>query len=357
MAYYFNYCYNFFNKIIKKRSQRRLGLAKKTQNELTSAKLLAEYGWILGTWVTERFGPWEFTIENNALKLHEPSKGRFSKQVIPIAGNLLVHWANGNDAFFISRETGTPVFSMYLTYFSSNPFKSEKPNGTPAFIMKMIRQNNICLKIAVLTLQFGELDYFKHTSEINRKYCNRFGYEWIIASAVMGQQRNPIWSKVKRTSELLLRGDYNYVVFMDADAWFHNQTKRIESLIETHFDDSTQILVGTNRRDRSFAWNDSNANTGVFIAKNTPLGVHIFAEWWHACIYDPETAFRWPVEQLAFHRHIFPRWHRVGAIKLIPYYMMTGLDGEFIRHAAGLSNRGKTETIKAAHKTLLGIDM
>jgi hypothetical protein len=309
-----------------------LELARKAKERLANDNLLADYGWLLGIWVTERFGPWEFTIENNALKLHEPSKGRFSKQVIPIAGNLLVHWANGNDAFFISRET-------------------------PDFIMKMIRQNNICLKIAVLTLQFGELDYFKHTSEINRKYCNRFGYEWIIASAVMGQQRNPIWSKVKRTSELLLRGDYNYVVFMDADAWFHNQTKRIESLIETHFDDSTQILVGTNRRDRSFAWNDSNANTGVFIAKNTPLGVHIFAEWWHACIYDPETAFRWPVEQLAFHRHIFPRWHRVGAIKLIPYYMMTGLDGEFIRHAAGLSNRGKTETIKAAHKTLLGIDM
>jgi len=151
------------------------------------------------------------------------------------------------------------------------------------------------VKIAVLTTQWGNLPYFPYSSRINAAYCRRYGYEFLIESPRddwIGD-RNPIWCKVLRAAQHLPENDY--LLFLDADAWFHDHSKSIEQFIAEQFDSRTLMVLGTDRTSREFAWSDEDANTGVWVVRNTPLMQHILWEWWYVPIYDPRCAHDWPI--------------------------------------------------------------
>lgn len=202
----------------------------------------------------------------------------------------------------------------------------------------------------LLTLVFGEVPYFRYTEAINREYCDRHGYGFQIARPGCDVRRSPIWQKVEGVQELLSSTDY--VLFIDADAYVHDQAKRIEDLIAEHMGDAA-ILLGTDRRDRDFAWSDENANCGVFLVRSCDKAAEILAEWWNvpfASTHQPDWfrpwckqprsrqawLWRWPSEQGPFNAHV-----RLGPnrrwIRTIHYAHLNGTDGTFIRHLIGFT--------------------
>jgi Nucleotide-diphospho-sugar transferase len=200
------------------------------------------------------------------------------------------------------------------------------------------------MKIIVATLAFGDLPYFMFSERINRKYCNLYGYDFrVLTQTEEKMNRSPCWLKVNGVRALLQHADF--VLFLDADAYFIDHQKTIESLISEHMDDAA-VLVGTDRRDREFAWSDRNANTGVFVVRNCAEGFAVLREWWDAPIqYDARWLWRWPPEQGAFNYIVIPLFPS-SIIKIIRYDFINGWDGQFVRHLIGVPNNQRLHILE-----------
>jgi hypothetical protein len=194
---------------------------------------------------------------------------------------------------------------------------------------------NQAAKIVVATLAFGDLPYFRFTRQINESYCGLHGYRFQILDDVDDAGRHATWRKVSGARQLLDEADF--LLFMDADAYFADPSCTVESLIREQLGNAS-FMAGTDRRDKFMAWSDFHANVGTFLVRNDRLGHEVLESWWNAPdVYDRRWLRKWPPEQGAFNyivRHLYSE----QVIKIIPYQYMNGRDGIFIRHLVALSN-------------------
>jgi hypothetical protein len=187
------------------------------------------------------------------------------------------------------------------------------------------------MRIIVSTLQFGDLPYFRYSESLNRKYCDRHGYDFEIIRAPRQVERCPIWFKVKGVADLLDRGDL--VLFIDADAYFIDHTKPLEALAAAHMGGAS-LLIGTNRLSKEVTFSDTEANSGVFLVRRCAAARQLLEDWWNAPMHvNKRWLWQWPPEQAAFNEFIRVRW--AHEIRIIPYVYMNGSDGIFIRHLMG----------------------
>jgi hypothetical protein len=205
------------------------------------------------------------------------------------------------------------------------------------------------MTITVATLGFGELPHLSYSEAINREYCRRYGYSFEVLRAPRQVERCPIWFKVRGVAELLQSSDF--VLFLDADAYFIDHSQSIEVLIGEHMGDAS-MLIGTDRLNKDFAFSDSNANCGVFLVRHNQTGFGILDDWWRAPSQDKAWLWRWPPEQGAFNYVVRPRWN-AGQIKVIPYIHLNGSDGVFIRHLMGFSNLDRLRLLRDEAKRIV----
>jgi hypothetical protein len=204
------------------------------------------------------------------------------------------------------------------------------------------------MRIAVSTLQFGGLQHFPLSREINAAYCRKHGYAFEVRDTDPADKRDrhPIWYKLKRLREIL--PDHDYVLQMDADAIFVDHQQSVESLVQ-RMEPEAVMLAGTDRYSEQIVWNDNHVNTGVFVLRNHPTSFALLDYWW-----DHPGRWRngWPVEQGAFNNCV--REHFSHAVTVIWYRHMNGFDGTFIRHFAGHKYEEKLKFIAEEHGRLLG---
>ena len=199
------------------------------------------------------------------------------------------------------------------------------------------------MDVLVATLHFGEIPYAHYTRTLNSSYCERHGYRFAIIHPYNQTERHPIWFKVKGVTELLPSTEF--LLFIDADAYFIDHEQSIESLIEKHMLKTT-FLIGNDRRDANYAYNDENANTGVFVVRNNSKAFEILHDWWDAPQQlDTKTLWRWPPEQDAFNTYIRTGRH-AHDIKVIHYQYLNGHDGTFIRHLMGCSDEERLRELR-----------
>lgn len=200
------------------------------------------------------------------------------------------------------------------------------------------------MHIIVTTLRFGEIPYFDYSAQINRKYCERHGYGMYTIEVSPQSERHPIWFKVKGVRDLLRSADF--VLFMDADAYFIDHEKTIESLIQDHMGDCI-FLAGNDRRDNNFVYSDEDANVGVYVIRNSTEGFGLLDDWWNSPLrYGTQTFWQWPLEQDAFNLYVRNGRYSHG-IKVIHYAHMNGRDGTFIRHLIRVSDDERLQTLRA----------
>lgn len=202
----------------------------------------------------------------------------------------------------------------------------------------------LSMSIVVATLRFGEVPYFNYSAKINRQYCHRHGYSMYTIEAPPQTERHPIWYKVRGVRELLPSADL--VLFMDADAYFVDHEKTLESLIQEHMGDAA-FLVGNDRRDSEYVYSDEDANMGVYLVRNSDEGIGILDDWWNVpLVHGTDTFWQWPLEQTAFNSYVRKGRYSRG-IKVIHYAHMNGRDGKFIRHLIRVSDEDRLLTLRA----------
>jgi hypothetical protein len=109
--------------------------------------------------------------------------------------------------------------------------------------------------------------YGNNNYEINKKYCDKNNIELIVCNKRRHGNRHPAWERIPLILEYI--NDYDYIMWIDADAHFYIDSNNIMDLISdnTSFDFifSKDITVAI--------------NTGCFIVKNTQYSIDFLTKW------------------------------------------------------------------------------
>lgn len=109
------------------------------------------------------------------------------------------------------------------------------------------------MKIKVISLATPNIiGYAKYSTIINDEYCKKHGYDFDCKTQAY-KERPPAWSKIRFLIDAM-NEDYDWLVWIDADAHFSNHDVKIESFI---------------RGDNNFIFSEVNGllNSGVFLVK------------------------------------------------------------------------------------------
>lgn len=209
------------------------------------------------------------------------------------------------------------------------------------------------MNIHVMTLVYGDVPYARFSVAINSAYCRRHGYAFTVIQPDEPplRDRDPVWYKVKGVRDGL--AGHSHVLFLDADAYFYDFDRRVENLIAETMRPGDLVVVGNDAQDREVCWSKDSANVGTFLVRCGPDSAAMFQEWWDLPLHHPDWGKTWPFDQAGFQRHIFHR-HR-DRIHLVPYYLLNGRDGMFIRHLVHMPNDQRREILERECRRLLSL--
>ena len=133
------------------------------------------------------------------------------------------------------------------------------------------------MKIAVLQFYTSNVSYGPYSEEINKKYCEEKGYTYICKKdnskiREISEGRSFHWCKVKLVQEILNTNNFDYILFLDADAIFSDFNQNIEDFIDSNYDMVFAEDVG----------HHSSMNTGVFLSKNSEWTKNFLTIWWES---------------------------------------------------------------------------
>ena len=197
---------------------------------------------------------------------------------------------------------------------------------------------------------YGKCDYGDFSSMNHHEYANKHGYSYIkkIVDNDDYQNWHPTWIKIDVIKTYL--PIFEYVVWIDADAVFHNQEIKIEDLI----DDGIDLVIPKLEVDRVTGNVWTNTTTGFMVWKNSQWSRKTLDLLWN----DPkEFRFEFFHEQTRLDEILRPNFELsggenilnkiqedietpviLGNIKVIPYsYHRCWEDGEirYVYHAGG----------------------
>jgi len=127
-------------------------------------------------------------------------------------------------------------------------------------------------KNALVTGENRNEEYINLHNKSFKEYSERHGYTYIF----LNEYKNDInvyWRKIYIVLELLKSGKYSHVMWVDSDTIIKYQNKKLESYFEKY---SKDIIIGVD------CWEGCSKinilNTGVFVIKNTKVGVSLLTE-------------------------------------------------------------------------------
>lgn len=131
-------------------------------------------------------------------------------------------------------------------------------------------------KLLIIQYYTPNLEYGKYSEELNRRYCDKFGIDYFcltdksyIDSKV--DNRPYMWYKILFLIEKLKEKEYEYVMFLDADAIFVKEDYNIVDLLEHHKE--YDLII-----NRDFG--PDVVNTGSMIFKNTEWSIDFLERVW-----------------------------------------------------------------------------
>ncbi len=194
----------------------------------------------------------------------------------------------------------------------------------------------------------GPYEYFSWAERINRLYCERHGYEYVISREEPRGDRHICWHKIPAISGEL--HDCDYLLYLDADAVFYSHELKIENELIPELQGKS-ILMAQDCVSESLRWSQGLPNSGVILLKTGRIAVDFMADWDHVSEIDEETRWRWPPEQLALWRHVMPKYGNDIRV-VVDYYIVQGLLGQYIRHFCLCSDAKRTQNMKTIHDRL-----
>lgn len=130
---------------------------------------------------------------------------------------------------------------------------------------------------------YGNINY-----EINKKYCDKNNIELIRCNERRYSNRHSAWERIPLILKYI--NEYDYVMWIDADAHFYIDSKNIMDLINTNT--SSNFIFS---KDISEA-----INTGCFIVKNIQYSIDFLTKWGY--------------DEILYNNNSYPCWWDNGVI-------------------------------------------
>jgi hypothetical protein len=139
------------------------------------------------------------------------------------------------------------------------------------------------MKISVCQFYTSNVSYGEYAEKINSEYCLKNGYNYYVekdSEKIKGKivGRSFTWYKPHLILETFERfADSDYILFLDIDAIFCNNNRKIEEFIT---DDSHIIMTND--------YGPSLVNAGVMLLKKSDYVKQFLNEWWEICEQNPQ---------------------------------------------------------------------
>lgn len=131
---------------------------------------------------------------------------------------------------------------------------------------------------------YGEINY-----EINKKYCEKHNLDIILSNEKKYNDRHSAWERLPLMLNNISK--FDYLIWIDADAFFYNDANNIVDIINKHID--VNFIFSSDLGNK-------NINTGFFIVKNTQYSIDFLTKW----AYDEEL----------YENNLYPFWWDQGVL-------------------------------------------
>ena len=123
--------------------------------------------------------------------------------------------------------------------------------------------------------KYADLNY-----QINRWYCEKYGYDIIRDNDKRYTNRTPHWERLPLILHYLRtpEREYDYFVWIDADAHFYLESLPIDKIIDENVESDFIFSKDVYHAGIDLT-NNSGINTGVIIIKNTQYSKTFVEKW------------------------------------------------------------------------------
>lgn len=204
-----------------------------------------------------------------------------------------------------------------------------------------INPKKICI-FMVATPEINE--YAKYTIKINKQYCEKYNFDFKLIDSNLTPDLSINFSKIQATLDLM-KHKYQYIIHIDADAFIYNDNYDIRHIINTYMYWPISFIASEDCYNKKICSKPGKINSGVYIVKNDIIGKKIMQSWLYNSRNDcKKEAKQFPSCQLVFSICVYKKWFPF--IKIIPYNVMNGIDGLFIKHYMSQTNRERIDQLK-----------
>jgi hypothetical protein len=204
--------------------------------------------------------------------------------------------------------------------------------------------------------------YADYSYKINKMYCDKYGHTLIYSDKRLHIKRHAAWERLPMILDHLQ--NYEYVMWIDSDAYFYYDSGDILEIIKKH---SEYDIIFSHSGKPPYKL--TPINSGVFIVKNTEYSYQFIKEWaYNKEYYDKPAPNIWmgPWDQLVLSLMYNDNFLDIQNKSIIlPYRVLQHFDKErnrqqsYIRHLCGEKASKKTEKrntyIQGYYKSISGL--
>lgn len=278
-----------------------------------------------------------------------------------------------NKDIFIVHYMGSRQSDSHINNFIINVNKINSSfNLTENIIYYTLNKNN---KIALTTMYTDNIKSYSEISTKNKEwYAKKYNIDLFVTKNRLSE-RHPAWDKIKCVLNVM-KNDYDYIIWMDADAIFLNDKIDFNTIINMYPDKNFIVcndpFSSIEKLDVSIDYNIlSNLriiNTGIFIIKNNNEMRELLEKSWNIQtntnkgIYDIDKKVSldnftynwddWPYEQGVLHLVFSDR----NDIMILPEKAFNTLPSNTHEHSFILHNMGGRQNQNDMYNLFLQIN-
>jgi len=118
--------------------------------------------------------------------------------------------------------------------------------------------------------------YASITEDINKLYCGKHMIDMVVSQEPVYENRHSAWESVPLVLKQIETNNYDYVIWIDADAFFYHDSPNITSLI---YENSSYDFIFSWDYPGSSQHHTKEINTGVYVVKNTTFAKEFLKKW------------------------------------------------------------------------------
>ena len=203
--------------------------------------------------------------------------------------------------------------------------------------------------IKVVQYMDGSSSHFEWSERINRSYCERHGYQYVVRRDPPRPDRHASWQKIEAMQAEL--HDCDYLLYLDSDAFFYSREFKIEQELLPLFGDKS-IMMAQNFMSEKIRRVPRYPNSGIILLKNNDVSQKFLAAWNNSSAQDAVGCRIPPYEEINLWRVMLPGYHQAFAF-IEDYYQLNGHYGLYIRHLHDYSDLECTgHLIRFVHDSL-----